>query len=66
MRATIYRLFSGEVMSLMTKFAVGLLSFAALMTGALPAIARPATLINDSNLRTGPSLTDSIQRLAAA
>lgn len=50
-------------MNFVTKCAVGLLSFGALMASALPAIARPATLINDSNLRTGPSLTDSISRV---
>ena len=50
-------------MSFVTKCVVGLLSFGALMASALPAIARPATLIADTNLRTDPSLTATVSRV---
>jgi uncharacterized protein YgiM (DUF1202 family) len=33
------------------------------MIGALPAMARPATLITDTNLRTDPSLTATVSRV---
>ncbi|BAZ13483.1 hypothetical protein NIES4071_53220 [Calothrix sp. NIES-4071] len=47
-------------MGLVTKLAACILSFGTLMTGALPVMARPATLTTDSNLRTDASLTASI------
>jgi uncharacterized protein YgiM (DUF1202 family) len=50
-------------MSFATKVLVGLLSLGALITGALPGNARPATLITDTNLRTDPSLTATVSRV---
>lgn len=43
-------------MRLTTKLTAGLLTLGTLMTGVLPAIARPATLDSRSNLRTEPSV----------
>lgn len=51
---------SGEVMGLITKLSVALLSFGTLIAGTLPSMARPATLTTDSNLRTGASLTATV------
>lgn len=50
-------------MSLMTKLTAGLLTFATLMAGILPAMARPATLTSRSNLRTSASLTASVEEI---
>ncbi|BAY27775.1 hypothetical protein NIES2100_76010 [Calothrix sp. NIES-2100] len=50
-------------MGLITKLTVGLLTFGTLMNTVLPAMARPATLTTDSNLRTSASLTASVQEV---
>ncbi|BAY12268.1 SH3 domain-containing protein [Calothrix sp. NIES-2098] len=50
-------------MSLITKLTAGLLTFATLMAGILPAMARPATLTSRSNLRTSASLTASVEEI---
>lgn len=50
-------------MRLMTKLTAGLLTFTTLMTGVLPAMARPATLTSRSNLRTSASLTASVEEI---
>ena len=50
-------------MRLMTKLTAGWLTFATLMTGILPAMARPATLTTESNLRTSASLTATVQEV---
>ncbi|WP_256973168.1 SH3 domain-containing protein [Nostoc sp. T09] len=47
----------------MTKLTAGLLTFATLMAGVLPAMARPATLTSRSNLRTGASLTATVEEI---
>ncbi|BAZ50160.1 hypothetical protein NIES4103_27740 [Nostoc sp. NIES-4103] len=50
-------------MHLMTRLTAGLLTFGTLMTGVLPAIARPATLTSRSNLRTGAYLTAPVEEI---
>ena len=50
-------------MGLVTKLAALSLSFGTLMAGVLPAMARPATLTTDSNLRTDASLTASVKEV---
>lgn len=50
-------------MDLMTKVTAALLTFGTLMTGVLPAMARPATLTTRSNLRTGASLTAPVEEI---
>ena len=50
-------------MNLITKLSAGLLTFGTLITGILPAMARPATLTSRSNLRTGASLTASVEEI---
>ncbi|RCJ19706.1 hypothetical protein A6770_06090 [Nostoc minutum NIES-26] len=50
-------------MGLMTKLTAGLLTFGTLMTGVLPAMARPATLTSRSNLRTDASLTAPVEEI---
>ncbi|MBD2337551.1 SH3 domain-containing protein [Calothrix sp. FACHB-156] len=50
-------------MSLIKKLTVGLLTVGALMNTVLPAMARPATLTTDSNLRTSASLTASVEEV---
>lgn len=50
-------------MALTTKLTAGLLVFGTLMTGLLPAMARPATLTSRSNLRTDASLTAEVEEI---
>jgi uncharacterized protein YgiM (DUF1202 family) len=50
-------------MALMTKVTAGLLTFATLTSGVLPATALPATMTTRSNLRTGASLTAQVEEI---
>jgi uncharacterized protein YgiM (DUF1202 family) len=50
-------------MTLMTKLTAGLLTFGTLITGILPAMARPATLTSRSNLRTDASVTAPVEEI---
>ncbi|AFZ04161.1 SH3 domain-containing protein [Calothrix sp. PCC 6303] len=50
-------------MSLRTKATAGLLALGTLMTGILPAIARPATVTTTSNLRTDASLRAPVEQI---
>jgi uncharacterized protein YgiM (DUF1202 family) len=50
-------------MRLITKLTAGLLTFGTLMTGILPAMARPATLDSRSNLRTNPSVKAPVEEI---
>jgi len=50
-------------MGLRTNLTAGLLIFTTLMTGILPAMGRPATVTSRSNLRTGASLTASVEEI---
>lgn len=50
-------------MSITTKLTAGLLTFGTLITGVLPAMARPATLTSVSNLRTSASLTAPVEEI---
>jgi Bacterial SH3 domain/GW (Gly-Tryp) dipeptide domain len=58
-----YQLFTGEFMGLRTKVTAGLLALGALMTGVLPATARPATVTTRSNLRADASLIAPVQEI---
>ncbi|MEA5574027.1 SH3 domain-containing protein [Calothrix sp. UHCC 0171] len=50
-------------MHLATKLTAGLLTLGTLITGVLPAIARPATLDSRSNLRTEPSVKAPVEEI---
>lgn len=52
-------------MSFMKKFALSVLSIGAVLAGALPGMARPATLTTDTNLRSGASLTAPVLEVLA-
>jgi uncharacterized protein YgiM (DUF1202 family) len=56
-----YPLFTGDFMGLRTKATAGLLALGTLMTGILPAMARPATVTSTSNLRADASLRAPVE-----